>query len=245
MASTSLQASKFAATLLVSAAAIAWLAVPSAKANDTTYNDSITAIFGTGNPAGGWTADVDGTDGITLALRGKGRSSGATTNDGAGDYSFAAGTLAGGYATWNYEFSIYDANLNTDGVTYQLGIDTDPSAAASLTWVNPLTVFGDDQYGTLATASGGGGLTFLTGDTIAQNSENIKFIGLNPNLAGEYTYVLDAYDAGGTLIDQASINVDVSTAPDASSTLVLAALGLGLVLLPTTLRRGRWLGHNA
>ncbi len=56
----------------------------------------ITAIYGGGNPDGGWTADTD--SGITLGLRAKGRNdtsfAGTTPNDGAGTYTFA--TLEGG-----------------------------------------------------------------------------------------------------------------------------------------------------
>jgi len=229
------RASRISAAASACAAALALFALPSAKA-DNTYNDSITSIFGTGgNPAGGWAAQVDG--GLTLALRAKNRTTGTITDDGFSTYTQTAGTIAGGLANWNIEFSISDPNLTTDGITYQVGFDTDPTAAQSITWVNALTSGAGDAYGTSATGNGAGTSSFVTGDTKVQNSENIEFLGQNPSLPGEYTYYLDAYNSSGVLIDSDHIQVNVVAAPDASSTLTLGALSFGFLLLPTVLRR--------
>src|SRR5206468_6900736 len=62
------------------------------------YNENITAIFGTGNPDTGWTADTE--NGLTLALRAKDRVTGSTSNL-SGVYSFAT-AAAGSRASWNY-----------------------------------------------------------------------------------------------------------------------------------------------
>jgi len=234
--------SRISAAVSASAVALALLALPSAKA-DNTYNDTITAIFGSGNPAGGWAAEVDPTTGLTLALRAKNRTTGAINDDGSSTYTETAGTIAGGLANWNFEFSISDPNLTTDGITYQLGFDTDPTAGEAITWVNALAPAGGDAYGTSATASGHG-TAFAPGDTVAQNSENIAFAGQNPKLTGEYTYYLDAY-SGGVLVDSDKIQVNVVAASDASSTFALAALSFGLLLVPAALRRRNLLGGSA
>ena len=56
----------------------------------TTYNVSITAIFGSGNPNGGWVSNTD--NGIQLGLRAKGRNDtsyvNTTPNDGSGHVYF-------------------------------------------------------------------------------------------------------------------------------------------------------------
>jgi len=239
------RASRISAAASASVVALALFALPNAKA-DNTYNDTITSIFGSGNPAGGWAAQVDPNNGgLTLALRAKNRTTGAINDDGTSNYTETTGTVAGGLANWNFEFSIYDPTLGTDGITYQLGFDTDPTAGQSITWINPLSSGGGDQYGTTSTASGAGAFTFVTGDTVVQNSENIKYTGQNPTQPGDYTYYLDAYNSSGTLIDSDQINVHVAAVPDASSTLALAALSFGLLLVPAALGRFKRLGSQA
>jgi hypothetical protein len=78
--------------------------------------------------------------------------------------------------------------------------------------------------------------------TTLQDSENLDFASLatsnptlitapagpfNPNATGDYTFVLDAYNAGGTLIGQSDITVDVTAVPE-PTTMIAGAL----LLLP-------------
>src|SRR5688500_4035869 len=70
------------------------------------FDETITAIFGSGNPNTGWTTEQNA-DGITLALRGKHRVTADTTNV-EGTYSFPTGLQEpnNNRALWNWEFSI-------------------------------------------------------------------------------------------------------------------------------------------
>src|SRR3954471_12033806 len=101
-------------TLISAVGLSAWAAV--------LYNQNITAIYGSGNPNTGWTADTS--NGIQLALRAKNRVDGSTTNA-TGVYSFPVGPAPRG--AWNYEFSINSdpANGTTPLSTYDYYISTD------------------------------------------------------------------------------------------------------------------------
>ncbi len=205
------------------------------------YNQNITAIYGTGNPNGGWTTDSG--SGLTLGLRAKNRTTGATPNVN-GVYSFATGVVppANNRAIWNYEFSINSGASMLSAYDYYLSIDTNPALNVSFTTINPLAAFGDNSYGTGATANGQGlegpAVNFIGSNTIAQNSQNIVFIGLNPFLNATYNYDLYAVASGagvnGTRLASVGMQVVVGTGgtavPDAASTSLLIGLGLvGLV----------------
>ena len=140
----------YTATLLSAAAVSLWAAV--------TYNQNITAIFGSGNPNTGWTADT--TNDLQLALRAKNRDTGATTNT-AGTYTFAnaASTINPARASWNYEFSINSDVAGADPLAtydYYLSVDGDPSECISYTTIDPLTYWQDNSFGTNSTANGQG-----------------------------------------------------------------------------------------
>jgi hypothetical protein len=214
-----------------------------------TYNDTITAIYGTGNPDTGWTSET--ANGITLALRGKNRDTGATPNS-LGVYTFATGlNIAGTRARWNYEFSIDSGASFLSAYDYYLSVDLDPSMGISFTTINPFAAFNDNSFGDSSTANGAGyegpGATnaLLAGSNmIAQNSQNIIFIGLDPFQNATYNYELYAVASGagaaGTRLTSVSASVVVGTGgapvPDSASTSVL--IGLGLVgLIGVSLRR--------
>jgi hypothetical protein len=142
------------------------------------YNQNITAIFGSGNPDIGWTADTS--NGIQLALRAKDRDNGATTNV-AGVYSFPVGPAPRG--TWNYEFSINsDRTDGTDPLStydYYISVDNDPSQCIRYTTVDALNYWSDSSYGNNGTANGQGvegpASTLATANNVAQASQNITF----------------------------------------------------------------------
>jgi hypothetical protein len=162
------------------------------------YNQNITAIFGTGNPNTGWTADTS--NGIQLALRAKNRGDGSTSNVN-GVYMLPVGTPPRG--AWNYEFSI---NSDVDGgaiplstYDFYLSADTDSSHCVRYSTVNALTYWQDNSYGNNSTANGQGmeGPAALLAGTnnVAQNSENITFADYpgGPHTLGDATYNYELY----------------------------------------------------
>ena len=170
-----------------------------------TYNTNIVAIYGSGNPSTGWTADTS--NGIQLALRAKLRSGGANaTTNSMGTYSYATAPSPRGL--WNYEFSINsDVANGTNPLSlydFYLAVDGNPSQCVSYTTVDPLMHWNDNSYGNNSTASGQGVEgSFALGATnnVAQGSQNITFgdypggaQALTPNAT--YNYELYAVNKG-------------------------------------------------
>jgi hypothetical protein len=183
-----------ALTLLSAVSLSAWAAV--------VYNQNITAIFGSGNPNTGWTADTS--NGIQLALRGKSRIDGSTTNTN-GVYTFPVGAPLRG--AWNYEFSINSDVAGVDPLTtydFYLSADGDPSGCIQYTTVDPLTHWNDNSYGNNSTANGQGvegtAAALAGSNNIAQNSQNITFGdypgGPRPLMDATYNYELYAVEKG-------------------------------------------------
>lgn len=224
--------------------AVAALVAPAAFAD--TYNDSITAIFGSGNPNTGWTSDS--ASGIELGLRAKNRTSGDTSNVN-GVYSFASAPPTRGL--WNYEFSINSDTSGTSGAgldryDFFLAVDRDSSLGVQWSIVNPLTYWLDNSYGNNTTANGAGveGPFALAGlgNNVAQNSQNITFgdyptfpqgsLPLEQNAT--YSYELFAVEKGaganGARIVDVGITVVVgnggAAVPDAGTTSALVGLAL-------------------
>lgn len=216
-----------------------------------TYNDTITAIFGGGNPATGWTSDSG--SGITLALRAKNRTTGDTSNVN-GVYSYADAPPTRG--RWNYEFSINSGTATLSAYDYYLSVDQDPSQGISYSTIAPLSHWVDNSFGTAGTGQGAGvePTNLLPGDpagfalalttyptlyTIAQNSQNITF-GDYPGgalpLAADATYSYELYavtkgaGASGTKLVDTTITVVVgkggAAVPETGSTLALLGLGV-------------------
>jgi hypothetical protein len=134
-------------------------------------------IFGSGNANGSYT--VDTTNSLELGLRGKlrhnatGQPENTFNSNGDGTYSFAAGvapTQAFPTAVWSFEWSINTDLSGTSGLklndyTYALGLDTNPSAAATFGVIfdpihanDPLAGVNcwDHSMGTNATGNGAG-----------------------------------------------------------------------------------------
>ena len=207
-----------------------------------TFNQTITAIYGSGNPDTGWVADSG--NGITLGLRGKNRDTGATPNV-AGIYTFATGLSASGTkARWNYEFSIDSGTPTLSTYDYFLGIDTDPSAGISYTYVDPFAAFNDNSFGNSGTGNGlgfegsaAGNSLLANSNFIVQNSQNIVFLGLSPFLNATYNYDLFAVakgeGVGGAHLADVAMTVVVGSGgaavPESGSSVIL--LGAGLAAL--------------
>ena len=164
------------------------------------YNQTITAIFGSGNPNNGWTTDAGG--GVTLGLRAKDRTSGAIVN--ANEvYSYPTGTIfvPNARAKWNWEFSINSGSANLD-VTYDyyVAIDRDPSQCINYLVVPALSSWNDNVYGNNSTANGSGvkgtAALLAQNNNIAQQSQNLVFAGGNPNIDATYNYELFAVAKG-------------------------------------------------
>ncbi|HWB04590.1 MAG TPA: hypothetical protein VG796_16295 [Verrucomicrobiales bacterium] len=217
------------------------------QAATTTFNDTITAIYGGGNPNGGWTSVTEGN--LEIALRGKNRDTGATTNDGAGTYSFPTGFAVNpARALWQFEYSMNSdadggAVTNLSSYRFVLSFDTDPSLNQAWSTLD-LSLIPDNSFGTSATANGAGaeGLwSALAGsNTVAQNSQNMVFFpGFpSPNANGTYDFKLTAYSstdtAGTTPLADVGMRVEVGAGgaalPDSGSTLaMLGSAFLGLV----------------
>jgi hypothetical protein len=213
-----------------------------------TYNDTITAIFGTGNPNGGWTSETG--NNIQLALRAKNRTTGDTTNVN-GVYSFATGVdpSNAARARWNFEFSINSnaaqnpGGPNLSSYVYLLSVDIDPTLGTNFITFNPVTGIPDNAYGNNSTGNGAGTVGnaitspgLQAANNIAQNSSNIMFAPFlgDPNANGVYDFVLRAYDPSDLVNALATTSMrvivgDPSALPDSGAT--VAMLGIGLVAI--------------
>lgn len=180
------------------------------------FNQNIVAIYGSGNPDTGWTLEQG--NGITVAMRGKHRANGTTTNV-EGTYSFPTGyqAPANTRALWNWEFSINSGAVNLDSYDYYVGVDLDPSKEVFATILDALSI-PDNSYGNDSTLNGQGieGLAVNLAPlyNITQQSHNITFYpNQNPNLDATYDYELYAVEKGagpsGTKLVSVGITVVV------------------------------------
>jgi hypothetical protein len=170
------------------------------------FDQTIVAIFGGGNPNSGWTTATGG--GITLGLRGKDRLTtgpASTANNGGlyGPYATGFEQPNNNRATWQWEFSINSGPVNLATYDYYVGIDTDRSACINYTVVDAMTYWTDNSYGNNGTANGQGveGTSGAPNDyatiyNIAQQSQNLVFIGGIATVPGTYSYELYAVEKG-------------------------------------------------
>jgi hypothetical protein len=242
--------------IIVVITAAGLLASQSARAQVTvSYNNTVTAINGTGNPDGFWNSYLNTGLNLQLSLRAQTTIIGTiptSPNNGAGTFTFPAGTKpASTKATWDYWFSI---NTNPSGAgannlniyDFYLTFDTPSTPGTFLTPINVLTAIGDNAYGNNSTLNGHGTIgtsatspTLVLNNNIAQNAENISFSGLSTGVAGNYNFELYAVAAGagasGTRLGEADMIVNVIPVPEPS---ILAMTGLGIFSL-LILRGGR------
>ncbi|MEM7054336.1 MAG: DUF11 domain-containing protein [Pseudomonadota bacterium] len=200
-------------------------------------------IFGTGNVNGAFTTDQR--NGIELGLRGKLRfdQNGEPQNDfgsnNDGTYSFDAGQRPGDppssqTSIWSFEWSVnadYRSSLNNDlelnELSYELGLDGDPSLATDFLVFNPIPPMIDNVvpthfFGNNSTGNGGGAtaggneatyLGLIDNETInvAQNSWRYDFFlagaleNFDPTVDGTYTVYLAAFDANGVEVGRTQI----------------------------------------
>ncbi len=219
------------------------LLAASASAPALDYNQTITAIFGSGNPDTGWTTGAGG--GIELGLRAKNRDDGSTPNvDGV--YSFATGYSVNNpaRALWNFEFSINVGAQMFSMYDFYLAIDTDAGAGVNYvsSLINPLTALDDNSFGRfvpshLATGNGLGvevslASALVEGYTVAQNSLNIAFLGGNPDAAGIYDYRLFAVsklnpdDVNNSPLPSSGGNTFIDSLPSATQSAPIADVNI-------------------
>lgn len=165
---------------------------------NNSYNQVITAIFGSGNPDTGWTTATDGN--VVLALRAKNRETASTLNV-SGIYAEPVGLQAPNFnrARWNWEFSVNSGTNKLDAYEFYLEVDVDRSTGISNMVVAALS-FPDNSYGDNSTANGQGvegtSGTYASLYNISQQSQNIVFYGLNATLDSTFSYSLYAVAAG-------------------------------------------------
>lgn len=199
------------------ASTIAMLMVANVAMAALSFNQSIVAIFGGGNPNDGWTVSNDA--GLQLALRAKNRETASTANA-SGVYSEPTGLQApnNNRARWNWEWSISSGTVPLNTFDYYVKIDLDPSTGTNFLIVNALTFWSDNSYGTSATLNGQGlegpASTYAGTSTVAQQSQNIMFYpGQDATLNATYSYELYAVASGdgenGAKLSRVAITVVV------------------------------------
>lgn len=218
------------------------------------YDQNVTsnAIFGSGVLNGAFTTRRF--QGVELGLRSKVRFDASNNevnvfnSNGDGTYTMQAGAPTGAglppWATtttprWNIEWS---ANVNhdgssglvLDGLTYEFGMDFDPSAFTNFLVFDPISpnsvipftapitqTFWDHAIGTNATAQGAGTVAttlaqytaLLAANNLAQNSWNLEdwneapFNGFVPASAGRYDFYLAAIDGNGDEVARTDMSV--------------------------------------
>ncbi len=204
------------------------LAAGMAQANTTDLNDTITAIYGAGNPNSGWVSSTMA-DGSTLALIADYRGTGVVPNNGDGSYTFPTGTAPANpnRAVWNFAFSVSDplGITSKSWVSYELSI-TGPGGVNTSFLLSAIL---DNAYLTPSGIQTGTYADFATGATVMQNSENVKFafLGGNPSLPGDYVISLKANNNAYRYVqNEADITVHVVAVPEGGLTAMLLGMGM-------------------
>jgi hypothetical protein len=214
-------------------------------ASALTYNDTQVAIFGSGNPNGGWTTDSN--NNLEAGLRMKNRMTGDTTNT-LGVYGVDLGYIppANNRSWGQIEFFLNSdvsglSGLKLTDVTWSLGYDTDSSLGVSMSYLNPLSFWSDNSLGTNATANGMGVETNNPNlFHIAMNSQNAVFFPflIDPTLDSTFNYKLTGSVRGQTIVDTGIQAVfgkggaPAQSVPDAGMTALLLGSSLfGLMVL--------------
>lgn len=223
-------------------------------------------IFGSGNADGAFSGTTDSALDIELAMRGKlrydtnGQPQNTFNYDGVDTYSFSPteGNAPANRSVWNVDWSVNTNVSGSSGNTlddyiFALFFDVDPTAMASFQLVDGVVAgnFRDHSIGTNTTANGAGieaadvaeYNTLLGQNNVAQNSWNLGFgalLGLDPQLQGQFSVVLNAYHASDFGLTNAlattRIEIIYGNVPVPAPT-TLPLLGLGAFLGFTMSRR--------
>lgn len=178
------------------------------------------AIFGSGNANGFFTVDQSG--GVELGLRAKVRFVNTFNSNGAGTYTFQAGTA------WNLEWSVNtdyadptSSGAKLNSLTYGLFLNN----VGGFDVINQPYL--DSSIGNNSTGNGAGAeaafadvvgyAALIAANNVAQNSWQESLFGINPNVNGTYVFRLDA--SNGT-----STEVTVNVVPEPSTYLAGAML---------------------
>ncbi len=197
-------------------------------------------IFGSGNLNGAFTTDQR--NGIETGLRAflrfndMGMPENTFNSNGDGTYSFAAGQAVGQSAqtaVWSFDWtmntdfnSVLSNSLVLSNLSYELGLDGDPSLATDFLTFEPIipsamVPFFDHAIGDNTTINGGGTSAgnpvdyqmLIDNNNVAQNSWRYSFFlsgaleNFDPTVDGTYTIYLQARDAQGVLVNRSQIQI--------------------------------------
>jgi hypothetical protein len=198
-------------------------------------NDTVTSIYGSGNPNESWVTSTF--EGITLGVRFKERGTiNYGTTDTLGGTTFTVGTSI------NLDFTVSSGSSMLSEYKFILSVDSNPTVSQTWTTIDITASYDDNSFGTSSTLNGAGTegtWSALAGtNTVAQNSQRSFWLGIagNPTPSnGVYHATLTAYSVGdvsfSTPIAQTVSKLNVIPEPNS------IALGLGGLALLGLRRR--------